>query len=106
MVRELRERRIGVVLLTIFPVGPIPLARRLIWSDRILGAVARLNRDMLSLAGPGVDVVDCDATLAENGRMKRAFAVDEFHLTTSAYDALNRLVERRLAATQLPADSK
>jgi lysophospholipase L1-like esterase len=101
-VNRLREQKINVVLLTVFPVGPIPLLRRPIWSNRILGAVERVNREMHTLAGPGVDIVDCDPVLGENGRMKSAFAADEFHLTPMAYDALNVFLQPRLSVVASP----
>jgi lysophospholipase L1-like esterase len=99
IVGRLREKGIGVILLTIFPVGPVPLIRRPIWSDRTIVAVDRINREVRSLAGPGVEVVDCDGVLAEGGRMKAPFAADEFHLTPAAYEALDRLIKPRLAAS-------
>lgn len=98
MVARLRDRKVEVVLLTIFPVGPVRLIRRPIWSDRILGAVARINRELAALAGPGVVVIDCDPALAAGGRMRGPLAADEFHLTPRGYQVLNEFLEPRLAA--------
>lgn len=98
MVARLRDRKVEVVLLTIFPVGPVRLIRRPIWSDRVLGAVARINRELAALAGPGVVVIDCDPALAAGGRMRGPLAADEFHLTLRGYQVLNEFLEPRLAA--------
>ena len=78
------------MLLTIFPVGPVPLVRRPIWSERIPEAVDRVNRELRAMAGPGLEVVDCDTILAEGGWMKEAYAADEFHLTRAAYEVPER----------------
>ena len=90
------------MLLTIFPVGPVPLVRRPIWSERIPEAVDRVNRELRAMAGPGLEVVDCDTILAEGGWMKEAYAADEFHLTRAAYEALNGIVLPRLARALSP----
>ena len=98
MVEKLRVNHVPVLLLTIFPVGPVSPARWPIWSDRTLSAVARVNRELLTLAGPDVVVVDCDPVLGVAGRMRGGFALDDFHLTRAAYDALNHSLEPRLPA--------
>jgi lysophospholipase L1-like esterase len=100
---RIREQEIPVALLTIFPVGPVPLARRPIWSDATLGAVARVNARLARLNGPGLVVIDCDGVLADRGRARTFYALDEFHLNANAYTALNRHVEpilRRLLTVQ------
>jgi lysophospholipase L1-like esterase len=96
MVERLRARQITVVLLTVFPVGTVSLMRRPIWSDRTLVAIARTNRALLDLASPGVLVIDCDPALAERGRMRTRYALDDFHLTPHAYQALNKLLEPQI----------
>ncbi len=96
MVKRLRDQEITVVVLTVYPVGPVTLARRPIWSDRIPAAIARVNRGLSELAGPGLIVIDCDPTLASDGRMRPPYARDVFHLTSGGYQALNELLEPRL----------
>jgi lysophospholipase L1-like esterase len=98
IVTRLRDRGVEVVLLPIFPVGPVPLTRRPIWSDRIHDAVARVNQRLAGLTGPHVTMIDCDPLLAEGGRMRPPFALDEFHLTAPAYRALDDFLEPRLSA--------
>jgi lysophospholipase L1-like esterase len=93
MVSQLRERQIPVLLLTIFPVGPIDLARRPIWSDATLTAVAAVNEFIRQEAGSGVTVLDCDAFFARNGRMNPDFARDAFHLKPAGYEALNEAIQ-------------
>jgi lysophospholipase L1-like esterase len=96
IVKQLRDEDITVVLLTVFPNGPVSLMRRPIWSDRIPSAIARVNRSLLELASQCVVVIDCDPTLANDGRMRLPYALDVFHLTSRGYRELNALLEPRL----------
>ena len=97
IVTRLRDRGVEIVLLPIFPVGPVPLTRLPIWSDRIFDAVARVNKRLARLAGLHVTLIDCEPLLAEGGRMRPPFALDEFHLTSSAYRALDDFLEPRVS---------
>jgi lysophospholipase L1-like esterase len=98
IVARVRERGIPVVLLTIFPVGRVPLARRPFWSEGTRAAVAEVNRRLRALEGDGVSVLDCDPVLSVAGRMRPGYAADEFHLTAAAYAALDAFLEPILAA--------
>lgn len=80
-----------VVLTTIFPVGEVPLARKLVWSDEIEVAIADVNTHLLSLAdAPLVTVIDT-APLLTNGttQVDAAYRHDLLHLNAAGYDALN-----------------
>lgn len=99
IVDRLRAAEIPVVLLTIFPVGPVEWTRRPVWSSATLNALARVNRTIRSLEGPGVTVFDCDAVFAVDGRMNAAYARDAFHLKPAGYRALNEKLGPVIAAT-------
>jgi lysophospholipase L1-like esterase len=105
IVSRLRASGVRVVLMTVLPVGPVELARRPVWSDATLDAVARVNTTIRGMGGPGVTVVDCDPDLLVNGRMNPIFARDAFHLTPAGYDALARVVTPALAASAEREDS-
>lgn len=80
----------AVILTTVFPVGSVPLERRLFWSDRVAVAVEDVNRYILSLRGPRVAVLDTYAILADDsGRLRADYSVDMLHLNAAGYAALN-----------------
>jgi hypothetical protein len=93
-IRELvsRVRKLGasVVLVPIFPLGPVALARRPWWSDDVALAIGEVNRELETLASDQVVVprVD-DVLLDEHGKLKKPFVYDMLHLTREAYRALN-----------------
>ncbi len=96
IVRRLESAECTVVLLSIFPVGDVPLSRRPVWSDRTLTAVTELNQWLGSLSGEAVFYVDCDDVLGEGGRMKSAYALDDLHLNRAGYDSLANFVTPQL----------
>jgi lysophospholipase L1-like esterase len=98
IVRQLREREIGVVVLSVFPVGPIPWMRRAVWSDETLSAIRRVNARLGRLEARDVAFVDCDSALARDGRLAAGLGRDELHLSPEGYVTLNRLLEPRLTA--------
>jgi lysophospholipase L1-like esterase len=97
VLERLRSQKIEVVLLTVFPPGQVPLARRMLWSDATRDAVANFNRRALGLHLPDVTVVDCDAALADGNRLRREYALDTLHLSPAGYVVLNRRVEPVIA---------
>lgn len=92
MVETLRDARIDVLLLTIFPVGRPSPSRYPVWSDQTIDAVDRVNRELLKLAGPGVTVLDCDPLLRGDRRIHPEFAIDHLHLNQVGYDELNLVI--------------
>ena len=48
---RLRRENIDVIVLTVFPVGKIELARRPLWSDATLDALRRVNEGLRKLGG-------------------------------------------------------
>lgn len=91
--REITERAktLGaiVILTTIFPVGEVPLQRRLFWSGEVALAVSDVNEHLRSLAGPHVEVFDAYAILESRGQLNPLYAEDELHINAAGYAALN-----------------
>jgi len=96
-IQELVDRmtvaNIDVVLLTVFPPGPVDLLRMPVWSDDIVSCTDEINGRMLRLNEPRLTVVDCDSILRSANGLRREYARDTLHLTPSAYKALNRQLE-------------
>jgi len=106
IVGRLRAAGVEVVLLTIFPVGPVPWIRRPFWSERIPEAIAAVNQRLLALAGHGVTVLDCGAVLADDLRLRPRFADGTLHLSPAGYVALGSCVAptlRKLVSDRLAA---
>ncbi len=75
---------------TIFPVGKIPLERRLFWSDDVAAAVDEVNGDIHTLVGDKVVIFDAYSILADGKGMTRSeYSADELHINRSGYKALN-----------------
>jgi lysophospholipase L1-like esterase len=91
-----RARALGasVVLVTVFPLGAVPLVRAPFWSDEVARSITELNAFVGELACDGVAVLHAGDVLAdESGQVRAPFALDLLHLTPLGYAALN---ERKL----------
>lgn len=85
-----RERGAHVVVTTIFPVGKLPIERRLVWSDRVAPAIDAVNRHILSLASDGVTVFNATSVLTGKDRILiSAYSRDFLHLSATGYEQLN-----------------
>lgn len=79
-----------VIVTTIFPLGRVPLERKLFWSGDVTEAVDEVNAYLLTLAGENIAVFDTSIVLAdERGVVQRVYSQDLLHLTPSGYAALN-----------------
>jgi len=83
---RLDAAQIEVLWVPILPVGPVPLTRTPIWSDKTLTAIQTVNETLVTLAESPAHLADI-SSLQSEGRMKPAFALDEFHLTQDGYAA-------------------
>lgn len=84
------EQHSIVVLSTIFPIGKIPLERRLVWSDEIEASRREVNDFIRSLAADRVIVFDTERLLSDDkGKMKQDYSFDTLHLNEAGYQALN-----------------
>ena len=87
-----RSRKLGatVIVTTLFPLGNVPLERRLFWSGEIEEAQEEVNAYLRTLAGEGVIVLDTAPILADGqGVLRREYSLDLLHLTEAGYRALN-----------------
>jgi lysophospholipase L1-like esterase len=80
-----------VILTTIFPVGRVPIERRLFWSEDVAVAIDEVNVFIRSLDGNGVIVFDTYPVLVgDKGSTRPEYSEDLLHLTAAGYDRLNR----------------
>jgi lysophospholipase L1-like esterase len=87
-----RSRDLGatVIIVTVFPIGPVELSRKPFWSDDVAAAVSDANKAIESFAGDDVLILHADQTLlAADGKIRGDYALDTLHLTPAAYQALN-----------------
>lgn len=80
-----------VVLTTIFPLGEIPLERRLVWSEDVTLAIDEVNNYLKTLSGPNVILLDTSQILVEeNGLVQKSYSLDFLHINPTGYEALNK----------------
>jgi lysophospholipase L1-like esterase len=88
-----------VILTTIFPVGEVPLERKIFWSDEVAQAVDEVNGYLRSLEKQEVIIFDAYSILAdEDGLLKDEYAQDELHLNALGYEVLNNKLTNILAS--------
>lgn len=91
IVRSAQKQKTIVILSTIFPVGEIPIFRRLVWSKDVDRAIDEVNEFMKQLAAKDVLVFDTQSVLAnEKGVVKDEYSLDFLHLNKMGYQALNQ----------------
>ncbi len=79
-----------VILVTIFPLGQIPIERRPFWSDDVALAIIEVNQFITTLAGDRVEIFDAAEILSnERGIVDSRYSKDFLHLNPTGYDALN-----------------
>lgn len=85
-----------VVLTTIFPLGEIPWARRLVWSDDVAVAIDEVNTFLASLASDRVEIMNTSAIIAQHEIVLPKYRRDFLHLNPAGYAALNQKLEQLL----------
>ncbi len=94
------------IVSTVFPVGEVPLERRVFWSDAVEQAVQSVNDYIKTLASDRVIVFDAFSLLAnEQGRLRSEYRLDELHLNQAGYAALNQKLEPLLETIKLQSKS-
>jgi len=93
-IQEIVERSVDlgatVILTTVFPVGEVPIERRLFWSEDVALAIEEVNGYIDSLAGENVVIFDAFSILADDsGRVRPEYGKDLLHLNAAGYEALN-----------------
>lgn len=97
IVAKSAELNATIILTTIFPIGQVPLERKLFWSDDIAAAIDQVNTHIQSLQGNSVIVLDAFALLADNsGLVQSEYSSDFLHLNELAYQMLNDELTRLL----------
>ncbi len=82
-----------VIVTTIFPLGRVPLERKLFWSSNVAEAMDEVNAYLLTLAVENVVIFDTSIILAdEQGVVQKAYSQDLLHLTPEGYTALNEKI--------------
>jgi lysophospholipase L1-like esterase len=104
-IRQIVEKSLDenavVVLTTIFPIGEIPLQRRLVWSDDIDHARVDVNEYIKGLAASNVVIFDAATLLTgPSGKIEPAYSYDTLHLTPAGYDVLNLELKQLLETLQ------
>jgi lysophospholipase L1-like esterase len=91
VITQSRDLGATVILTTVFPLGELPLERRVIWSNDVNQAIEELNDFIHSLAGEGVLILDTAPILTdETGLVQEQYRFDFLHLNEAGYEALNR----------------
>jgi lysophospholipase L1-like esterase len=90
LVAASRDLGIQVILTTIFPLGQVPLQRRLFWSADVARAIVEVNDHIRSLQSEEVIVLDAAAVLEdERGHVRKEHSRDLLHLAPHGYEVLN-----------------
>lgn len=91
IVEQARTDGSQVIITTIFPLGEVPVERRLVWSAAVAPAIREINTFIVSLATEGVQVLDAFNLLqGEKDLIKPAYSRDLLHLSVPAYATLNK----------------
>ena len=90
-----------VVLTTVFPLGQVPLKRRLFWSDDVAAAIEDVNKFITSLRSENVAILDTAPVLTgRDGKINPDYTTDFLHLNAKGYAALNAELARILTSMQ------
>lgn len=80
-----------VILTTVFPVGDVPLERRIVWSPAIAEAVKTVNEQIRTKASDSIYIFDSYDFLADKqGLLNSTYSFDELHLNENGYAYLNQ----------------
>jgi lysophospholipase L1-like esterase len=99
LVRAATDAGSRVVLLTVFPPGPLELRDLFFWSEELDARVAGLNESLRSLVGPAVTVLDAATLLSDGARTKNEYSLDTLHLNAAGYAVLTNALEAALSGT-------
>jgi len=87
-----------VILTTIFPLGELPLTRRLLWSTTVATAITEVNVYLRTLAAPQVTIFESGDLLTDpqSGSVKSQYSLDSLHLNPAGYAELNQALSGML----------
>ena len=86
-----------VILTTIFPIGPVPLARQPFWSPEIAQAVSDVNTYLYSLKAKNVVILDTYSLLEQKGQVRSNYVFDTLHINEKGYTVLNQELTKVLS---------
>jgi lysophospholipase L1-like esterase len=90
MVKTAEQAEIHVVLTTIFPLGQIPIERRLFWSEDVAIAIDEVNLFIRSLESDHVSILETALYLAnDKDIVDSRYRYDFLHINDLGYEALN-----------------
>ena len=82
-----------VIVTTIFPLGKLPIERRLFWSEDVEIAINDVNAYLETLASERVIVFETDKVLANSdGMVYPQYSQDFLHINPAGYAALNEAI--------------
>jgi lysophospholipase L1-like esterase len=91
IVEQCRQAGATVVITTIFDIGDVSLWRRPFWSSSVAAAVREVNAYLPKLAGEHVVLFDAAPILDDShGTIQEGYQLDDLHLSTAGYSALNQ----------------
>ncbi|MDH5649528.1 MAG: GDSL-type esterase/lipase family protein [Gammaproteobacteria bacterium] len=94
-INEIVEKSINsgakIILTTIFPLGDIPMRRRIFWSSEVESAIQDVNHYIASLKKANVRIYDAASILVDqNGSVRADYQADFLHINEKGYIALNK----------------
>ncbi len=99
IVADARRIHATVILVTVFPIGPLPFEQRLIASDEVDTAIEDVNAYIRSLRSADVLMLDAAALLAnEHGRVREDYSRDPLHLNAAGYSVLDQALADMLGS--------
>ncbi len=89
----LKEKKIDVIILTVFPSSDVSIIRRIVWSHRIEKAVKEVNEHIKMINKKGVSVINCDAIFISDNGLRDELYTDTLHINRLAYYELNNKIQ-------------
>jgi lysophospholipase L1-like esterase len=90
-----------VILTTIFPIGKVPIERRLFWSGDVALSADEVNAYIRSLESDNVIIFDSYSILADGRGITRSeYSRDCLHINATGYEALNYELAHILTALE------
>jgi len=95
IVEQAQAQGAHVIVTTIFPLGKVPLQRKIFWSKQVDEAIINVNQYIHSLSSNNVTVfVSKDVLANKSGLVKSQLSHDLLHLNEQGYKALNNAMRR------------
>ena len=98
IIAKARQQGSRVILTTIFPLGTVPLYRRLFWSDAVAQAINTVNADLATLPADGIELLDSFSLLggSQGNQINPDYSRDLLHLNDRGYAVLNEALQQHL----------